>query len=85
MEEIESKMSRSERLLGRYTQIEADRDQLQFENFFNEAIANVQSRQELMNEVSELDRQQAEDYQRNFKKFEKEYFGKFMEGLQDQQ
>ena len=72
-EALEKEKARAEKLVQRFDQIERDAREEQFEQFFDEAKANLQERQELLQGVTDMDKQQAEDAQRRLNKFEHNY------------
>lgn len=82
-EELEKEKARAEKLVQRFDQIERDCVDERFETFFDEAKQNLQERQEILNDVAELDRTQAEDAQRKLNKFENNYFTKLMQEIQN--
>ena len=82
-EALEKEKARAEKLVSRFDQIERDSRDEQFETFFDEAKTNLQERQELLQGVTDMDKQQAEDAQRRLNKFEHNYLQKLMEEIQN--
>lgn len=77
--ELEDRLASAKMMQQRFFKIEKNSSDLRFESFFDLAANNVQSRKEFMSEIVTTDHGQAEAYQKNLKKFEKEYFEPFMQ------
>ena len=80
--EIENRIESLQVLAGRFGRMHQDTQELNFSEFFEKASQNVATRKEFLNNVTETDRSQAEEYQKKFRTFERKYFESLMEQVQ---
>lgn len=70
--------------VARYDTLFKDNEELGFSQFFDNSIANIEGRLVVMNQVTEIDQNQALEYQKNLSGFEKTYFAEYIRLAQNQ-
>ena len=70
--------------IERFQRIKLDQEQLGFRTYFEQAIAGIDQRIHIMEDITQTDLDQATSYQRKYKNFENGYFEEFMKIVQEQ-
>lgn len=78
LKEFHSQLETANLRCARFKNMFNDAENLNFLSYFDNAIASLNRKMEVISSVAATDERQAEEYQRKLKNFENDYFREYM-------
>ena len=83
VEQFQLEQQRAELKVARFDNMFRDADNLHFNSFFDQCEGGLDQRLQVVDQISKYDREQAENFQRKYNKFESNYFNEYFKIAQE--